>query len=163
MRLEITTKSEVVGKNGKAIPGLYAAGEVMGGVHGNNRLGGNSLLDCVVFGRVSGKACAEYMLGDRVTATDLERISGGGLSGGVQGSSLAGGSYEDDMNQKKGGAAKPAAAAAAVAAPAGHWAQCVAHHKLRIGDRHSGTRDPVWAAGCRPGLPLLRARYRSVL
>merc|ERR1711933_654127 len=59
--LEITTKSEVVGKNG-VIPGLYAAGEVMGGVHGNNRLGGNSLLDCVVYGRVAGKACAEYML-----------------------------------------------------------------------------------------------------
>ena len=33
---------------------LYAAGEVAGGVHGNNRLGGNSLLDCVVFGRVAG-------------------------------------------------------------------------------------------------------------
>ena len=39
--------------------GLYAAGEIAGGVHGNNRLGGNSLLDCVVFGRVAGKHCAE--------------------------------------------------------------------------------------------------------
>ena len=48
--------SAVVDGKGKAIPGLYAAGEVAGGVHGNNRLGGNSLLDCVVFGRVSGKA-----------------------------------------------------------------------------------------------------------
>merc|ERR1719473_1440137 len=43
------------GKDG-VIPGLYAAGEIAGGVHGNNRLGGNSLLDCVVFGRVAAKA-----------------------------------------------------------------------------------------------------------
>merc|ERR1712216_330061 len=50
--LEITEDSEVVGAKG-VIPGLYAAGEIAGGVHGNNRLGGNSLLDCVVFGRVA--------------------------------------------------------------------------------------------------------------
>merc|ERR1712226_1388448 len=50
--LEIDCDSAVLDKDGKAIPGLYAAGEVAGGVHGNNRLGGNSLLDCVVFGRV---------------------------------------------------------------------------------------------------------------
>merc|ERR1712084_139469 len=56
--LEVDRDSACVGANGKAIPGLYAAGEVAGGVHGNNRLGGNSLLDCVVFGRVSGKAAA---------------------------------------------------------------------------------------------------------
>merc|ERR1711998_201835 len=73
--LEITTEAEVVGSNGKPIPGLYCAGECMGGVHGNNRLGGNSLLDCVVFGRVSGKSCAEYMLGDRMTPTKLADIS----------------------------------------------------------------------------------------
>merc|ERR1711912_209888 len=54
--LEIDTDSAVLGPGNKAIPGLYAAGEVAGGVHGNNRLGGNSLLDCVVFGRVAGKA-----------------------------------------------------------------------------------------------------------
>merc|ERR1711874_56493 len=52
--LEIDADSRCLGAGGKAIPGLYAAGEVAGGVHGNNRLGGNSLLDCVVFGRVSG-------------------------------------------------------------------------------------------------------------
>merc|ERR1712070_262320 len=75
--LEITAKSEVVGAGGKIIPGLYAAGEVMGGVHGNNRLGGNSLLDCVVFGRVSGKACAQYMLGAKVKPTKLSDISAG--------------------------------------------------------------------------------------
>merc|ERR1711920_1029819 len=48
--LEVTVDAEVMGQSGP-IAGLYAAGEVAGGVHGNNRLGGNSLLDCVVFGR----------------------------------------------------------------------------------------------------------------
>merc|ERR1719408_1123492 len=62
--LEIDVNSAVVGSDGKAIPGLYCAGEVAGGVHGNNRLGGNSLLDCVVFGRVAGRHCAQAMLGD---------------------------------------------------------------------------------------------------
>merc|ERR1712223_262989 len=60
--LEITEDAEVVGNKG-VIPGLYAAGEIAGGVHGNNRLGGNSLLDCVVFGRVAGKAACKYTFG----------------------------------------------------------------------------------------------------
>merc|ERR1712048_256613 len=61
--IEINAKSECIGSSGP-IPGLYAAGEVAGGVHGNNRLGGNSLLDCVVFGRVCGREAAKFMLGD---------------------------------------------------------------------------------------------------
>merc|ERR1712222_295925 len=61
--LESDTDSSVVNKDGQAIPGLYAAGEVAGGVHGNNRLGGNSLLDCVVFGRVAGVAACKYIHG----------------------------------------------------------------------------------------------------
>jgi succinate dehydrogenase/fumarate reductase flavoprotein subunit len=60
--LEVTADAEVISKDG-VIPGLYAAGEIAGGVHGNNRLGGNSLLDCVVFGRVAGKAAAKYIMG----------------------------------------------------------------------------------------------------
>merc|ERR1712012_976296 len=95
--LEIDVNSLVIGPDGP-IPGLYAAGEVAGGVHGNNRLGGNSLLDCVVFGRVSGKHCAEYMLGGKVKPTSLKELSGGGLSGAVTSSKNAGGSYEDSMN-----------------------------------------------------------------
>merc|ERR1719473_2143801 len=73
--LEIDVNSNVVNTQGKAIQGLYAAGEVAGGVHGNNRLGGNSLLDCVVFGRVSGKHCAEYMLGE-IKPQSLAQLSG---------------------------------------------------------------------------------------
>merc|ERR1712186_5871 len=60
--LETTVLGECVTK-GQALPGLYVAGEAAGGVHGNNRLGGNSLLDCVVFGRVAGRNCAKYMFG----------------------------------------------------------------------------------------------------
>merc|ERR1712060_313787 len=108
---EIDVDSAVVAKNGKAIPGLYAAGEVAGGVHGNNRLGGNSLLDCVVFGRVAGRHCAKYMLGADMKDTSLKELSGGGLSGAVQSSKNAGGSYEDNMN--KAGAAPAAGEAPA--------------------------------------------------
>jgi len=58
--IKITTKGEGVGPNG-VIPGLFGAGEVCGGIHGKNRLGGSSLLDCVVFGRVSGASAARYL------------------------------------------------------------------------------------------------------
>merc|ERR1712228_615037 len=62
--LEVDVDSAVLDtKSGNAIPGLYAAGEVAGGIHGNNRLGGNSLLDCVVFGRVAAKAACKYTFG----------------------------------------------------------------------------------------------------
>ena len=57
--LEIAEISAVLGADSKPVPGLCAAGEVAEGVHGNNRLGGNSLLDCEVFGRVAGVACAK--------------------------------------------------------------------------------------------------------
>merc|ERR1712014_18398 len=108
--LEIDADSRCLGAGGKPIPGLYAAGEVAGGVHGNNRLGGNSLLDCVVFGRVSGKHACKYMLGPDIKATSLNDLSGGGLTGAVESSNLAGGSYEDKMNTagKAAKAAKPA-------------------------------------------------------
>merc|ERR1712107_416946 len=104
--LEIDENSAVLGPDSEAIRGLYAAGEVAGGVHGNNRLGGNSLLDCVVFGRVAGAACAKYMLGDKVKATSLAELSGGGLSGNVEASKLAGGSYEETMNSSSEAAVK---------------------------------------------------------
>merc|ERR1712127_29026 len=97
--LEIDVDSAVVDTKGKAIRGLYAAGEVAGGVHGNNRLGGNSLLDCVVFGRVAAKHCAKYMLGAGMKDTSLITLSGGGLTGSVEGSKACGGSYEDGMNK----------------------------------------------------------------
>ncbi|MFF0587869.1 fumarate reductase/succinate dehydrogenase flavoprotein subunit [Streptomyces sp. NPDC003781] len=47
----------------RGVPGLYAAGEVAGGMHGSNRLGGNSLSDLLVFGRRAGRYAAEYAAG----------------------------------------------------------------------------------------------------
>jgi flavocytochrome c len=73
--LEVDVNALCMDAKDKPIQGLYAAGEVAGGVHGNNRLGGNSLLDCVVFGRVAGKHAAEYMLGDDCKATSLKELS----------------------------------------------------------------------------------------
>jgi len=61
--LKMNDGAEVLGKDDKVVPGLFVAGEAMGGVHGKNRLGGNSLLDCVVFGRVSGRSAARYCTG----------------------------------------------------------------------------------------------------
>jgi hypothetical protein len=73
--LEIDSRSRVLDQKSVPIPGLYAAGEVAGGVHGNNRLGGNSLLDCVVFGRVAAEDCASYMLGDARKKVDIKEIA----------------------------------------------------------------------------------------
>merc|ERR1719482_612682 len=88
--LEVDVNSQCLDGRGKAIPGLYAAGEVAGGVHGNNRLGGNSLLDCVVFGRVAGKHAVDQMLGDKVTPTSLKDLAAGGPQAVVVGGGLAG-------------------------------------------------------------------------
>jgi urocanate reductase len=53
--LRIDTETRVLDTKGRAIPRLYAAGEVCGGVHGKNRLGGNAIAECVVFGRIAGR------------------------------------------------------------------------------------------------------------
>ena len=56
--VKIDTGCHVYNTDGKIIPGLYAAGEVTGGIHGANRLGGNALTDTVVFGRIAGTNAA---------------------------------------------------------------------------------------------------------
>ena len=58
--LTINTNTEVLKEDGTVIPGLFAAGEVTGGVHGANRLGGNAVADFTVFGRIAGKAASDY-------------------------------------------------------------------------------------------------------
>ena len=58
--LTINTNTEVLKEDGSVIPGLFAAGEVTGGVHGANRLGGNAVADFTVFGRIAGKAASNY-------------------------------------------------------------------------------------------------------
>lgn len=56
--IHIDTNTHVLDGNGNVIPGLYAAGEVAGGLHGNNRVGGNSIAETVVFGRQAGQQMA---------------------------------------------------------------------------------------------------------
>ena len=60
--LKIDTKAHVINENGQTIKGLFAAGEVAGGLHAGNRLGGNSLTDIFTFGRIAtDTAIAEYL------------------------------------------------------------------------------------------------------
>lgn len=55
----INTKCEVIDRRGAVIPNLYAVGELTGGIHGTNRLGGNAIADCLTFGRLTGAHIAE--------------------------------------------------------------------------------------------------------
>ena len=57
--LRFDADARVLDISGMPIPGLYAAGEVCGGVHGANRLGGNALAECIVFGRIAGVNAAK--------------------------------------------------------------------------------------------------------
>lgn len=59
--VKINTNTEVLNKAGQAIPGLFAAGEVTGGLHGQNRIGGNSVAEIIIFGRQAGIKSAEYV------------------------------------------------------------------------------------------------------
>lgn len=59
--LKINTDSQVMAKDGKPIPGLFAAGEGTGGVHGANRLGGNSISQTITFGRIAGESAAKLV------------------------------------------------------------------------------------------------------
>ncbi|SAM85784.1 probable OSM1 - fumarate reductase [Ustilago sp. UG-2017a] len=72
--LEIDPESRVVDNQGKSIPGLFACGEIAGGVHGANRLGGSSLLGCVVFGRVAGDSASSYLLRNLATGKATARL-----------------------------------------------------------------------------------------
>jgi len=67
------------------VPGLYAAGEVAGGMHGANRLGGNSLSDLIVFGKRAGEYAAAYACGlggtrPRISESDLASAAQGALA-----------------------------------------------------------------------------------
>lgn len=58
--LKINTEAEVLTKDDQVIDGLYAAGEVTGGIHGSNRLGSAAIADITVYGRIAGKNAAEH-------------------------------------------------------------------------------------------------------
>ncbi|HEY4429902.1 MAG TPA: FAD-binding protein, partial [Paenibacillus sp.] len=59
--VKINSNTEVLNKSGKPIPGLFAAGEVTGGLHGQNRIGGNSVAEIVIFGYQAGIKSAEFV------------------------------------------------------------------------------------------------------
>lgn len=57
----INPQTQVLNENNQVIKGLFAAGEVVGGLHGNNRIGGNSIAETVVFGRQAGQQVFKYL------------------------------------------------------------------------------------------------------
>jgi ribosomal protein S18 acetylase RimI-like enzyme/O-methyltransferase involved in polyketide biosynthesis len=69
--LKMSRRGEILDENNQVIPGLYGAGEVTGGVHGSNRLAGNSLLECLVFGRIVGTQIASNKKKKTVAAVSV--------------------------------------------------------------------------------------------
>lgn len=67
--IEINDKAQVLNKDLKPFDGLFACGELAGGVHGANRLGGSSLLGCVVYGRVAGDTASNYLFQQALKGT----------------------------------------------------------------------------------------------
>merc|ERR1719437_88156 len=72
--MSINADAEALTADGKVIGGLYSAGEAAGGIHGNNRLGGNSLLDCVVYGRVSGRSAARFLTAQNIKFVESQKV-----------------------------------------------------------------------------------------
>jgi fumarate reductase flavoprotein subunit len=58
--IKINTDAEVIDTAGNVIPGLFAAGETTGGIHGGNRVGGNAVCDFIVFGRIAGQSACDF-------------------------------------------------------------------------------------------------------
>ena len=57
--IKINTKAQVIREDGSVVPGLFAAGEVTGGVHGGNRLGGNAVADICIYGKIAADSALE--------------------------------------------------------------------------------------------------------
>ena len=74
--VKIDTAAHVINTEGQIIPGLYAAGEVTGGVHGGNRLGGNAVADIVIFGRIAAETALSEMGGATEEPEDTEEPKG---------------------------------------------------------------------------------------
>ena len=64
--IKINSNAQVIDTDGNVIPALFAAGETTGGVHGNNRLGGNAVADFVIFGRIAGTSAAACVNGEPI-------------------------------------------------------------------------------------------------
>ena len=59
--IKINTSAQVIDTAGAAVPGLFAAGEVTGGVHGGNRLGGNAVADITIYGKIAADSALAYI------------------------------------------------------------------------------------------------------
>ena len=70
--VKIDTSAEVIDKEGNVIPGLFAAGEVTGGIHGANRIGGNAVCDIVVFGKIASDSAVKYCNGETIEEVEEE-------------------------------------------------------------------------------------------
>ncbi|CAO3631701.1 unnamed protein product [Cunninghamella blakesleeana] len=123
--VEITPDAEIKAGGGAAIPGLFAAGEMCGGVHGANRLGGSSLLGCVVFGRVAGLSASRYQYAQLLQGSSASQRLGAianHLNGGVGINIVVNpndpGRINLEINLGDGSVSAPNASAPAVAAPA---------------------------------------------
>jgi flavocytochrome c len=81
--LEIGADSDVIGRSG-SIQGLFACGESAGGVHGANRLGGSSLLGCVVYGRVAGDSASRYLFRNLSLNPQSSGTSSGAVSANIK-------------------------------------------------------------------------------
>lgn len=73
--IEINDKAQVLNHEQQPFESLFACGELAGGVHGANRLGGSSLLGCVVYGRVAGASASQYL---------FQQLTAGGVTGAAQ-------------------------------------------------------------------------------
>lgn len=73
--IEINDQAQCLNDQGKPFDGLFVCGELAGGVHGANRLGGSSLLGCVVYGRVAGESASKYL---------FQKVLTGGVSTAAQ-------------------------------------------------------------------------------
>lgn len=114
--------AQVVTPKGAVIPGLYVAGEAQGGVHGTNRLGGSSLLDCVVYGRIAGRSSTKFLL-DKLSRGGAVASAGGGLAqsaGGVAATVrvLPGGKISLELDTGGGSASTGAGASSSSSGPA---------------------------------------------
>ncbi|MEW4412208.1 flavocytochrome c [Clostridium sp. AN503] len=96
--VKINTSCEVLKEDGNAVAGLFAAGEITGGVHGANRLGGNAVTDIVVFGRIAGTSAEDYVMANG-GHTEAEITAGGDEAAAAP---EAQGNYKDGVYEGTG-------------------------------------------------------------
>ncbi|KAK3809459.1 MAG: FAD binding domain-containing protein [Benniella sp.] len=117
--VDINDRANIKDDSDKPIPGLFAAGEMCGGVHGANRLGGSSLLGCVVFGRTAGDSVSEYLKSNPVVGSGANKAQPIALPGGFTTTvSVDPNGQKINLEISWGGAAKAVAATAAAPAAA---------------------------------------------